>query len=602
MYRVLISTLSIFVISALSSVSFALDSEYKNNLTKIELNKASDTSYSVNLYTSKQFTEPVKVIKKSDLNYYILLPETKNSTQNLSAGNSDIRGVSAQVFPYAGSDVKNGYTKINITTTKPINFTINTKATTAANPQTVIIANTKKEEVKTAVSDTKVQKKNLVQEQKNIKDSSSKDSTLKSAQKANILPQKEVKTTVPKAAAKVADKKQEPQVKQEKKEAKKQETKKQEVKQTKEEKKPEVKKQETKKIQKEPQKQEVKPQKKEVKKEEPKEEVKEPAAPVTEEKAPEIEKEVKEETLKEPKEEIKEEKKPQEFFEEDLSDDIEVYRDSILVTFKNKVQKKLLEYGLSIKEFLLMIIAGFLSFIIMLMILTRKQDVQTRIKSKADFMDRTSKPTLVGKKSAQKQKPNNQYFVFDKNVKQTGLMAPMTGDKKNFELSSYNPTIENNNSVKVEPYQVKKVTSEYDIIQKILKEDTFIELTDRDVINKKEEQPAVKKSEIQKIEKAPVALEENVKKDEPEILSSVEIAPQRGFMCVSYNNSINLVGYIFDDVFALYNFQQPKLENYTISFRLSEKTPQGANFFVRVGRSKMLVSVTKSSMNLEVAM
>jgi hypothetical protein len=62
------------------------------------------------------------------------------------------------------------------------------------------------------------------------------------------------------------------------------------------------------------------------------------------------------------------------------------------------------------------------------------------------------------------------------------------------------------------------------------------------------------------------------------------------------------MGYIFDDIFALYNFKQPKLEDYNIKFRMSEKTKQGANFLVRIGKSKMLISVTKSSMNLEVAM
>ena len=73
-------------------------------------------------------------------------------------------------------------------------------------------------------------------------------------------------------------------------------------------------------------------------------------------------------------------------------------------------------------------------------------------------------------------------------------------------------------------------------------------------------------------------------------------------MCVSYNNNINLVGYIFDDVFALHNFKQPKLANYDIKFRLSERTDKGATFIVKVENTKMLINVTKTSMNLEVVM
>ena len=86
------------------------------------------------------------------------------------------------------------------------------------------------------------------------------------------------------------------------------------------------------------------------------------------------------------------------------------------------------------------------------------------------------------------------------------------------------------------------------------------------------------------------------------MLSSVEIAPERGFMCVSFNDNINLMGYIFDDVFALYNFKTPKLENYNIKFRLSEKDDKSASFIVKVDKTKMLIKVTKSYMSLEVVM
>ena len=111
----------------LSGSVYAINLEYKNSLSKVELSRISDDSYTINLYTSKKITDPVKVIKKNDLNYYILLPETKNSTGVLSSASSDIRSVTANSYNYAGQDVNNGYTKINITTTKPINFNVNVK-------------------------------------------------------------------------------------------------------------------------------------------------------------------------------------------------------------------------------------------------------------------------------------------------------------------------------------------------------------------------------------------------------------------------------------------------------------------------------------------
>ena len=73
-------------------------------------------------------------------------------------------------------------------------------------------------------------------------------------------------------------------------------------------------------------------------------------------------------------------------------------------------------------------------------------------------------------------------------------------------------------------------------------------------------------------------------------------------MCVSYNDNISLVGYIFDDVFALYNFKCPKLENYDIKYRLSDKDEYGVNFIVKVDKVRVLVGVANKSMKLQVVM
>ena len=71
-------------------------------------------------------------------------------------------------------------------------------------------------------------------------------------------------------------------------------------------------------------------------------------------------------------------------------------------------------------------------------------------------------------------------------------------------------------------------------------------------------------------------------------------------MCVSYKDTIRLLGYIFDDVFALHNFKTPRLQNYEIKYRLSEKDDSSARFIVKVDDTKMLVRVTKSAMDMEV--
>lgn len=102
---------------------FARDNDaFKNNLLKVELNKISENTYDVGLYTQKAYNEPVKVVKKSDNYYYLLLPETSHAITSISP-TGDIKNVSIKSYPYAGQDVENGYTKIGISTTKEVNLT-----------------------------------------------------------------------------------------------------------------------------------------------------------------------------------------------------------------------------------------------------------------------------------------------------------------------------------------------------------------------------------------------------------------------------------------------------------------------------------------------
>lgn len=101
---------------------FSLGNDFKNSLTKIDLRKTADNSYQIELFTQKPYMEPVKVIKKSDTSYYILLPETNNEIKT-TASNADITGVSVKLFPYVGASTNNGYTKISLITSKPLEFT-----------------------------------------------------------------------------------------------------------------------------------------------------------------------------------------------------------------------------------------------------------------------------------------------------------------------------------------------------------------------------------------------------------------------------------------------------------------------------------------------
>ncbi len=98
---------------------FAAENDYKNNLLKVEVTKTGDNSYDIGLYTQKTYNEPVKVIKKTDTVYYLLLPETGHSITSVPPV-EDVKNVSVKSYPYAGQDMQNAYTKVAIITSKPV--------------------------------------------------------------------------------------------------------------------------------------------------------------------------------------------------------------------------------------------------------------------------------------------------------------------------------------------------------------------------------------------------------------------------------------------------------------------------------------------------
>ena len=112
---------TLFIIAAVGST--AIESRYKNNLLNVELSQTPDNRVSVLLVFEKPYTEPVKVIYKTDNEYNILLPETYHSITSVNTINAlNIRSANVKLVPYFNQDNANGYTKISIKTTRPVVF------------------------------------------------------------------------------------------------------------------------------------------------------------------------------------------------------------------------------------------------------------------------------------------------------------------------------------------------------------------------------------------------------------------------------------------------------------------------------------------------
>lgn len=93
-----------------------------NVLTRLDLQKSqTDSSVEVLLYTQNPYGDNIAVTKKSDNKYVILMP---NLSHNASAkpNVSDLGDVVSDVDVKSVNDTGYGYTKITITTTKPVNI------------------------------------------------------------------------------------------------------------------------------------------------------------------------------------------------------------------------------------------------------------------------------------------------------------------------------------------------------------------------------------------------------------------------------------------------------------------------------------------------
>lgn len=591
-------------------IASALDSEYKNSLTKVELKQTSDSSYDVNLYMQKKFTEPVKVIKKNDLNYYILLPETQNSASSVSKQGTDIKEALTSSHKYAGADVNNGYTKININTTKPINFNINVRNSKDTTAKTLNKASTVATAPK-AVSSEKVQKKNSDFQ------SSKKQVALKSKKEMPVKkPVVQVNKEAPKKAlqqTKAAIKTAKPIQKQIQKPIQKQ------------------KQIAAKPVQKVPQKavqkpiQQAKPAQKQIQKQiqkqTPQKELQPAKAPSVKVESQEIvPQDIEKEDIRprEIKEDVSPVLKTEDFETDTILPPKEAFEETdpdFNSTFFERFISKITEYGLSLNDIIFMLAASLISIIALIIILKKPSSTQAKLKTKADLIEKLDKTErFVPKKTKEPETENDgKYFVFDKNVKQTAFSEPATFEpKKHYELSNYEPDL----NIKYGSETASK-ESEYDIIQKILKEDSLVEIAPGEFEPKiyskrttKEDEPVVaaptnpikKETPNEQIASLERKVNQPSEVKAPIVLSNIEIAPERGFMVVSYNNNVSLMGYIFDDVFALYNFKRPSLDNPEIKYRLSDKDDKGTNFIIKVETTKVVVRVTKSQMNLLVVM
>ena len=516
-------TLSIFF--SISS-AFAISSEFKNSLVKMEMTKVSEGNYSVDLYTKNKFSDPVKIIKKSDSNYYILLPETRNEMGRAIQPNADIKSAGVISNPYAGQDVNNGYIKIDINTTKPINFNVNVKSISAAAPTPTLAKKVDTQEKNKEVQ-AEVQKKTQTQE-KNTTYNSSKTYT-KTGKKTQPKQTKVVKPQV------VAPLKIEPPIA----------------------------------------------------------EIKE----VVPDKAPEFSQEIKEEIELPPL--------PIQIGAHDpqLNEDVSKLKEI-------KTSKTVSSSANGYINFLIPSFFVFGLLFIFFAAIRTQRAAQIKLLSRANMLGIDFSKIKKSKNIKKKQK--GLFFMFNNGIQQNALLEPITKtDDKEDEIQIEEEIVACEpieQEVSVEPIEEIKQEEQPTSFEEVMNEAQEIQQTQQ-IQEQKEVQVA--SSPIEKTEIIPPIVQEiqqnqeiaqNSENPDFKVLSSVEISPKRGFMCVQYNNKVSLMGYILDDVFVLHNFKRRARQNFDIQYRLSDKIGKEFFYIVKVGETKMLIKSSKTNITREVVL
>lgn len=103
----------------------AIDAAYKHTLTDVNIREVSPNNYWVNVIFKDRYTEPLKLQKKGDYSYAVLLPETRLDPKKVKIVYEPIKeNISAEVlgYPYLDNSVENGYSKIVIRTERKSNI------------------------------------------------------------------------------------------------------------------------------------------------------------------------------------------------------------------------------------------------------------------------------------------------------------------------------------------------------------------------------------------------------------------------------------------------------------------------------------------------
>ena len=582
-------------IVTLNLCAFAIESDFKNSLLKVDYVKTGNDSYNIRLFTQKPYGEPIKVIKKTNTSYYILLPETFHSVGSV-APFGDIKSTEIKLFPYAGQDLNNGYTKISIYTSKPLNIKTQLNSSTKSVAPSINAKDLAKLDSafnKNQTSNEQAQRQAQIKAQQEAQ----RQAQLKAQQEAQRQAQLKAQQEAQRQAQARAQAQKEAQLKAQQEAQRQAQLKAQQAREAAQkaeaQRQAQIKAQQAREA---AQKAEAQRQA-QLKAQQARE-----AAQKAEARR---QAQLKAQQEAQRQAQLKAQQEAQQNTQETSktnSNNLQVSQEAAQAYYRKQGQGSSEEKKSQTESDINKAPQDINTENVVTQDIVNPQDIE-KIPEISEKINQKSYTKII-KNKLSFFKPY--YYVICDNftlfitlaIALIGIILLIAISKSKKKGTSKTMNCE-------QPSENEKKSS----IENLTKEinETYKTGLEEELSNKAEQEAQAFKDEFKDLmeqneqQKAPEPVKEDEQYEEPQVISSVEIAPMRGFMIIETQGVKALFGYIHDDVFLLYQFRE-FISNYDIKYRISEKQIDKTFFIVKIDKFKLLIKVTNTSMRLELEM
>ena len=582
-------------IVTLNLCAFAIESDFKNSLLKVDYVKTGNDSYNIRLFTQKPYGEPIKVIKKTNTSYYILLPETFHSVGSV-APFGDIKSTEVKLFPYAGQDLNNGYTKISIYTSKPLNIKTQLNSSTKSVAPSINAKDLAK-------LDSAFNKNQTSNEQ------AQRQAQIKAQQEAQR--QAQLKAQQAREAAQKAEAQRQAQLKAQQEAQRQAQLKAQQEAQRQAQARAQAQKEAQLKAQQEAQRQaQLKAQqaREAAQKAEAQRQAQikaQQAREAAQKAEAQRQAQLKAQQEAQRQAQLKAQQEAQQNTQETSktnSNNLQVSQEAAQAYYRKQGQGSSEEKKSQTESDINKAPQDINTENVVTQDIVNPQDIE-KIPEISEKINQKSYTKII-KNKLSFFKPY--YYVICDNftlfitlaIALIGiiLLIAISKSKKKGTPKTMNCEQQSENEKKS---SIENLTKEIN--------ETYKTGLEEELSNKAEQEAQAFKDEFKDLmeqneqQKAPEPVKEDEQYEEPQVISSVEIAPMRGFMIIETQGVKALFGYIHDDVFLLYQFRE-FISNYDIKYRISEKQIDKTFFIVKIDKFKLLIKVTNTSMRLELEM